>query len=151
MLRSNSAREQKIWKISFSLLVVVSMLSVRLANPMSLALRSSTTSIRCLRKRPKWSSRHTTRVSPLRSCSRALEPLTRARFYGNSGFQGCFDMLTFQVVSIFFTLMPLPSRVNVSDCAKSPLRYQSRHWLTGTRIFLLQCYDKLAVVFSYQE
>jgi hypothetical protein len=54
------------------LLVVVSMLSVRLANPMSLALRSSTTSIRCLRERPKRSSRHTTRVSPGRSCSRAL-------------------------------------------------------------------------------
>lgn len=33
ILRSNSAREQKMWKISFPLLVVVSMLSVRLANP----------------------------------------------------------------------------------------------------------------------
>jgi hypothetical protein len=52
------------------LLVVVSMLSVKLANPMSLALRSSTTESRCLRERPKRSSRHTTKVSPGRSCSR---------------------------------------------------------------------------------
>jgi len=72
MLRSNSAREQKMWKISLPLLVVVSMLSVRLANPIPLALRSSTTEIRCLRERPKRSSRHTTRVSHGRSCSRAL-------------------------------------------------------------------------------
>jgi len=48
------------------------MLSVKLANPIPLALRSSTTSMRCLRERPKRSSRHTTRVSPGRSCSRAL-------------------------------------------------------------------------------
>ena len=56
--RSNSAREAKILKMSLPLLVVVSILSVRLLNPIFLLLRLVMVSSKCLSDLPKRSSRH---------------------------------------------------------------------------------------------
>jgi hypothetical protein len=64
--RSNSASAPKIWKMSFPPLVVVSMFSVRLLNPMFRLCNSVIRSMRSLRERPRRSRRHTTRVSPPR-------------------------------------------------------------------------------------
>src|SRR5919106_2759535 len=65
--RSNSASAPKIWKISLPPLVVVSIFSVRLLNPMPRSSRLVRVVIRCGRERPKRSSRQTTSVSPFRT------------------------------------------------------------------------------------
>jgi hypothetical protein len=60
---SNSARAPKIWKMSLPPLVVVSMLSVMLLNPMFLLLRLVIVSIKCFKDLPSRSSFQTTRIS----------------------------------------------------------------------------------------
>ena len=70
--RSNSAIAPKMLKTNLPPLVVVSIASVRLTNPIPLVLKSSTSVSKCLRERPSRSSRQTTKVSPLRSWSRHL-------------------------------------------------------------------------------
>lgn len=77
-LRSNSAKEQKIWNTNFPPLVVVSIFSCRERNPMPRDSRRATTSIRFFKDRPSRSSRHTTSTSPDRRFSMAESSPARA-------------------------------------------------------------------------
>ena len=80
--RSNSARAANTWKTSLPPLVVVSMLSWRLRNPIPRSRRAARVSTRWRSDRPRRSSFQTTRVSPLRvkarACSRTAARLGTA-------------------------------------------------------------------------
>ena len=76
--RSNSARAAKTWKTSLPSLVVVSMLSWRLRNPIPRSRRAASVSTRWRSDRPRRSSFQTTTVSPLRAKLRACSRPVRS-------------------------------------------------------------------------